>query len=76
MCQNHNSEIDILLAKHFANEKLSPSEYAEFIKWKKENKQKYIHLKKLICKASKTIIVDTDKAWKKILHLKDKNNYR
>ncbi len=72
MNPKHNTDIDILLAKHFADEHLLSSENEQFMEWKQENSQKYAHLKKLIRKTSKTIIVDTDKAWKNILSVKKK----
>ncbi len=68
MCQNNNTDINILLAKHFANEPLSLFETEQFLKWKQVHQQKYTLLKKLIHKTSKNMPpVNIDKAWKNIL---------
>ncbi len=75
MYQNDSADINILLAKHFSNEPLSPFETEQFFKWQQEHQQKYTHLKKLIHKMSKKnmpMVEKTDKAWKNILKITTK----
>ncbi len=71
MLSNNNSDINIILAKHFAKESLLPDEIEQLEQWKKENSEEYTRLKKLINNTTATPIeVDTDKAWKKVLEKK------
>ncbi len=72
MLSNQNTNIDILLAKHFTKEQLSPTEKEQVKKWKQRNQQEYVRLKKLISKERKPIIVDTEKAWRTLLEKKQK----
>lgn len=76
MKYSEKEDIDILLARHFADEALTDSQNAELERWRKENPEEYEKLKRLMDTASPAEgekFFDVEKAWAKVEpHLSEK----